>query len=148
MYAVVADVERYPEFLPWCAELHVLKREKENGVEIVTAEMAVAYRGFSERYVSRVRLDSRARTIEAVHVEGPFRRLDTSWRFAQRGAGSEVRFAIDFAFRNPILSAVAGIAFGHVAARMTGAFVGRAAALYGGNNQRSPGHPPPGEPHR
>jgi coenzyme Q-binding protein COQ10 len=131
MYAVVAGVERYPEFLPWCRRLTVEKREQEGDVAIVTAEMVVAYRGLRERYTSRVRLDAKTRTIEARHVEGPFQRLDTLWRFVPLETGSEVHFSIDFAFKNALLSAVAGVAFGYVASRMTESFVTRAHALYG-----------------
>jgi coenzyme Q-binding protein COQ10 len=131
MYAVVADVERYPEFLPWCEGLTVLKRGEEGQVHVLTTEMAVAYHGLRERYVSRVRLDEDAATIEAFHVKGPFERLDTRWRFVPLGKGSEVRFAIDFAFRSALLSAVAGVAFGMVASRMAAAFTARADALYG-----------------
>jgi coenzyme Q-binding protein COQ10 len=131
MFAVVADVERYPEFLPWCAALTVLERETQGDVHILTAEMGIAYHGLSERYVSRVRLDKKAGVIEAVHIKGPFRRLDTRWQFVPLPKGSEIRFAIDFAFRSAILSAVAGVAFGLVAARMAAAFVKRADALYG-----------------
>src|SRR5947207_4619246 len=77
MYAVVADIERYPEFLPWCATVIVRKRKKEGDVEFVTAEMAIAFQALHQLYVSNVRLDDRALTIEARHVEGPFKRLDT-----------------------------------------------------------------------
>ena len=131
MYAVVADIERYPEFLPWCAKVAVRKREREGEVEIVTAEMAIAFQALHQRYVSNVRLDPRALTIEARHVEGPFKRLDTRWRFVPLNTGSEVHFLIDFAFKSMLLSAVAGVAFGFVAARMAEAFVQRANRLYG-----------------
>ncbi len=57
MYAIVADMERYPEFLPWCAALKILKREREGGADIALAEMTVDYHGLKERYVSSVRLD-------------------------------------------------------------------------------------------
>jgi coenzyme Q-binding protein COQ10 len=131
MYAVVADIERYPEFLPWCAQVTVRKRETEGHVELVTAAMRIAFHAFHERYVSLVRLDRSALTIEARHVEGPFQRLDTRWRFVPLDAGSEVHFLIDFAFKSMLLSAVAGVAFGFVAAKMAEAFVQRAHGLYG-----------------
>ena len=131
MFAVVAAIDRYPEFLPWCSKLVIRKREKESDVEYVTAEMFVSYLAFQERYVSRVRLDFPALIIEARHVEGPFRRLDNRWRFVPLARGSEVHFLIDFAFSNPVLSAVAGAAFGLVAARMQQSFIARADALYG-----------------
>ena len=131
MYAVVADIERYPEFLPWCSKVVVRKRETEGHVELVTAEMRIAFHALHERYVSLVRLDRRALTIEARHVEGPFQRLDTRWRFVPLTSGSEVHFLIDFAFKSMLLSAVAGVAFGFVAAKMAEAFVQRAHRLYG-----------------
>jgi coenzyme Q-binding protein COQ10 len=131
MFAVVADIEHYPDFLPWCADLTVLNREHADGVDIVTARMRVAYRGFDESYVSRVRLEPARHAIDARHVEGPFKKLDTRWRFDPLPDGCQVHFLIDFAFKNPLLSAVAGVAFGYVASRMADAFVARADALYG-----------------
>jgi coenzyme Q-binding protein COQ10 len=130
MFDVVADVQSYPEFLPWCSKLVVRKREKQGASEFVTAEMFISYHALQQRYVSCVRLDRASHTIEARHVEGPFRRLDTNWRFVPLEKGSEVHFKIDFAFSNPLLSAVANVAFGYVSSRMTEAFVARATALY------------------
>ena len=131
MYAVVAEVEHYPEFLPWCSRLIVRNSEKDGDVEFITAEMSVSYLAFHESYISRVRLDFPALMIEACHIEGPFKRLDTRWRFVPLARGCEVHFLIDFAFSNPVLSAVAGAAFGLVAAKMQQAFINRANALYG-----------------
>ena len=130
MYSVVADMERYPEFLPWCSDLKILKREHEGPIEIAIAEMAVDYHGLKERYTSRVRLDPRGGMIEAKHVKGPFKKLDTRWRFVPLAQGSEVHVLIDFAFANVLLSAVAGVAFGFVSARMAEAFIRRADDLY------------------
>lgn len=131
MFAVVADVEHYPEFLPWCLSLRVLTRGREGAADIVTAEMVVGYHGVRERYISRVRLDKAARTIEAVHIEGPFERLTNRWRFEPRENGCRIHFFIDFAFRNWLLSAVAGIAFERTVMRMADAFVERAKKIYG-----------------
>src|SRR2546430_16295696 len=64
MYAVVASMDRYPEFLPWCSKLVIRKREKQDDVEYLTAEMLVSYLALRENYVSRVRLDYPALTIE------------------------------------------------------------------------------------
>lgn len=131
MYAVVADMERYPQFLPWCLSLRVLSRAKEGHVDVQTAEMVVSYHAVRERYVSRVRLDPAARIIEAVHIHGPFEKLINRWRFEPKGKGSRVHFFIDFAFKNWLLSAVAGIAFDRTVVRMADAFVDRAKQLYG-----------------
>ncbi|MCH8858340.1 MAG: type II toxin-antitoxin system RatA family toxin [Proteobacteria bacterium] len=136
MFAVVADIERYPQFVPGCAALRVLKRESEGDVRFVTAEVLIASHGLRQRYVSRVTLDARKGTVEAHHVEGPFDHLDTRWRFTPAPNGSEVDFFIDFAFRNRLLSAIAGLAFDTLARGMAGAFVRRADALYGASQQR------------
>jgi len=130
MFAVVADIEAYPKFLPWCSALRV-RDEGVNGVTILVAEMLIAYHGLRERYVSRVKLDPASHSVEASHVEGPFSKLDTVWRFTPNGKGCEVYFLIDFAFRSRMLSAVAGLAFDSVARKMADAFLKRATELYG-----------------
>jgi coenzyme Q-binding protein COQ10 len=134
MYGIVADISRYPEFLPWCERLEILKREKEGDIEYVTAEMAIGYRGLHQSYVSRVELDPVQLMIEARHVKGPFKRLDNRWRFVPLEKGSEIHFLIDFAFQNALLSAVSNVAFGYVASRMAESFIARAKALYGSDD--------------
>lgn len=132
MFAVVADVERYPEFLPWCTGVRVLSREKDGTREIVMAQMEVGYKGFSERYTSRVILDPEARAIDVSQTEGPFRILENNWRFVPlgpKGRKCEVHFRIAFAFRNMLLGMVAGKAFERVQASMARAFAARARAL-------------------
>jgi len=125
MYAVVADVEKYPEFLPWVVALRVLSRH-ENGL---VAEMAVGYGGLRERYTSEVRLNPAARTIEVIEIEGPFKTLENRWRFTPNEQGCEVDFCIEFEFKSRLLHSVAGHAFEQVMLRMTDAFEARAAAL-------------------
>ncbi len=131
MFGVVADVEHYPEFLPWCGGLRVKSREKIGETEILVADMLVSYHGLRERYTSRVTLDPIARTIVAAHVQGPFAHLDNQWRFEPTEHGCRVYFAIDFAFKSRVLSALAGVAFELVARKMADAFAVRAAKLYG-----------------
>jgi|SRR5437868_2317279 coenzyme Q-binding protein COQ10 len=131
MYAVVAAIDHYPEFLPWCSKVVIRNREKDGDIECVTAEMVVSYLALEESYVSRVTLDHPGLMIEARHIEGPFKRLDSRWRFIPLKKGAEVHFLIDFAFSNPLLSVVANAAFGLVAAKMQQAFIARADALYG-----------------
>jgi len=132
MYRVVADVERYPEFLPWVLGLRVKSRQD----NVVIAEMMVGYKAFREKYTSRVQLDPAALTVDVTQAQGPFRRLENHWRFtplkdpAGRDA-CEVQFAIDFEFRNRLLGAVAGAAFEKALLKMSTAFEARAAALSG-----------------
>jgi coenzyme Q-binding protein COQ10 len=130
MYAVVAEVEKYPEFLPWVVALRVLSR-RENGV---TAEMVVGYAGLRERYTSEVALDPAARRIDAVQVPngrigGPFRQLQNHWHFIPQDDHCQVEFSILFEFKNPLLHKVAGLAFEGALLKMADAFEARAAAL-------------------
>lgn len=129
MYAVVADVERYPEFLPWCTALRVKSRTREGEKEIALAEMVVGFKGFRERYTSRVAIDPKAHTISVTQTEGVFKHLNTDWRFTPEGEQCRVDFSIDFEFKSKILGAVAGQAFAHVMTRMSSAFEARAKEL-------------------
>lgn len=129
MYSIVADVERYPEFLPWCAGLRVLSRVNEGHRTILTAEMIVGFRALRERYTSRVILDPTTRTIHVTQTEGVFRQLENHWRFTPEDAGARVDFSIVFEFKSRLLNAVAGNAFGHVLMRMSHAFEERARVL-------------------
>ena len=125
MYAVVSDVEQYPQFLPWVMALRVLSRRDDG----LTAEMAVGYGALRERYTSEVRLDPLARTIDVVEIKGPFKTLETHWRFTPKDEGCEVEFSIAFEFQNRLLHNVAGSAFEKALLKMTDAFEARAAAL-------------------
>lgn len=128
MYAVVSDVEKYPQFLPWVLALRVLSR-RENGL---TAEMAVGYGALRERYTSDVRLDPKARTIDVIQTKGPFKILENHWRFTQKEEGCEVDFSIQFEFKSRLLHSVAGHAFEKVMMKMTDAFEARAKTIQEG----------------
>ena len=126
MYAVVADVDRYPQFLPWCMGLRVLSRQHDGAREVITAEMLVGFKAFRERYTSRIVLDPVARTIAVTQTQGVFRYLRNDWAFAPDGERCQVNFAIEFEFKNRLLGAIAGQAFAHVLTRMSDAFEARA----------------------
>jgi coenzyme Q-binding protein COQ10 len=129
MYAVVADVEQYPEFLPWVVALRIKSRALEEGREILLAEMVVGYWALRERYTSRVILDPSNHTVDVVAIEGPFHRLENHWKFTPQTIGSRVEFAVAFEFSNRLLQAAAGGAFEKVLMKMTDAFEARAASL-------------------
>jgi len=124
----VADVERYPEFVPWCAGLRILSRAKTSWGEVLLAETLVGYKALRERYTSRVELESPCR-IDVAQTEGPFRQLENHWRFASAGNGCRVDFSINFEFKSRVLGRVAGAALGLVMMQMTHAFEARARAL-------------------
>jgi coenzyme Q-binding protein COQ10 len=125
MYRVVADVEQYPQFLPWVLGLRVKSRSG----DVMIAEMLVGYGAFREKYTSRVTLDPAARRIDVVQTDGPFRKLENHWRIRPKGEMCEIDFTIDFEFRNRVMAAVAGAAFEKVLLKMSQAFEARAAAL-------------------
>lgn len=132
MFDLVADVRRYPEFIPHCVALRVLESDVDDGQGSMIAEMVVAYAAFREKFKSRVLLDKRQRRVEADYVEGPFKQLYTLWRFADMEDGCEVDFIIDFEFKNAILQTAASVMFERAFGRMADAFVSRAHQIYGG----------------
>jgi coenzyme Q-binding protein COQ10 len=132
MFAIVADVERYPEFLPWVTGLRVQSREKKGEKEIVLAQMTVGFAALRERYTSRVVLDPAARTIDVTQVEGVFRELDNRWCFTPDGVDGKacrIDFYLRFEFRSRLLSMVASKAMSLAVSTMTHAFEARARAV-------------------
>ncbi len=133
MYDLVADVERYPEFLPWCIALRVLNRDLSEAGGKLRAEMIVSYKVFRERFKSGVALNAADKMIDVIYIDGPFRRLHNQWRFEDKpDGGSTIHFFIAFEFRNILLQSTARVVFEKAFARMSEAFVARADDLYGG----------------
>lgn len=132
MFALVAGIERYPEFLPWCAGARIRQREEDGATEIVTADLIIAYKVFREQFTSRVVLDPAERKIDVQYVKGPFRHLSNKWEFeALPQGGSRIHFFIDFEFRSVTLQTLMNNVFAKAFARMMQAFIDRADALYG-----------------
>jgi coenzyme Q-binding protein COQ10 len=132
MFDLVADVERYPRFVPLCDRLVVHSRETEGDKEILIATMTVSYRFLHESFTSRVTLDRKAMTIRAQYLDGPFRHLDNIWSFEEIGPHeSKVRFTIDYEFRSRTLSALMGAVFDRAFRRFAEAFETRADEVYG-----------------
>jgi coenzyme Q-binding protein COQ10 len=130
MFDVVADVEKYPQFLPWCVGLRVLKREHVKAREVLLAEMVVGYMSIREKYTSRVILDRSGLTIDVAQTDGPFRVLENHWRFTVEGEGCRIELALAYEFRSRMLNAVANAAFGRVYTKMADAFEARARTLF------------------
>lgn len=131
MFDLVADVARYPEFLPWCRAARIL----EQGDGWFMAELAIAYKGFGESYTSRVTLTppdlSGHGAIDVEMVRGPFHHLTNRWRFSPEGGGTRIAFELDFAFRSRMLEMMMGGFFTKATDKMGQAFRERADALYG-----------------
>ncbi len=127
LFDLVADVERYPEFLPWCLGARV----RERSATTITADLLIGFRMVRERFTSRVVLD-RPRGIDVSYTEGPFRYLNNHWSFAaQPDGGCLIDFYVDFEFRSRMLQKIIGLLFNEAVKRMVSAFEARARQLYG-----------------
>lgn len=133
MYALVAEVARYPEFLPWTAAARIRARTpRPDGSEVMEADLVISFKVFRERFGSRVVLYPAERRIETDYLDGPFRHMHSHWQFTDRAEGGcEVDFHVDFEFRNAILQKIIGVVFDEAMRRVVRAFEARAAALYG-----------------
>lgn len=128
MYALVADVERYPEFLPWCKTARITKRF-EDGSFLAVLEVGQGF--IKERFTSKVVLPKPPQRIEVEYLDGPMRYLSNHWTFAPSDAGGcTVDFYVDFEFRNPLFQKMMGLFFNEIVRRMVGAFETRAKSLY------------------
>lgn len=132
MFSLVAAIDRYPDFLPWCSGARIRRREREGEKEILLADLIVSYKVFREQFTSRVTLDREARTIDVGYVQGPFRYLHNKWEFEQLpDGGCRIHFCIDFEFKSATLQKMMGAMFSRAFAKMMQAFIDRADELYG-----------------
>ena len=132
MYDLVADVARYPEFLPWTAAARIRSRDQRGDHEEMLADLVISFKVFRETFGSRVVLWPDEQRIKTAYIDGPFRHMESEWRFRDLDdGGCEVSFWVDFEFRNPILGRVIGAVFNEAMHRVVAAFERRAGALYG-----------------
>lgn len=133
MYDLVADVARYPEFLPWTAAARIRSRTPVgDGSEVMEADLVISFKVFRERFGSRVTLWPADMRIRTEYLDGPFRYMHSTWAFRDRPEGGcEVLFNVDFEFRNAILQKVIGVVFDEAMRRVVRAFETRAQSLYG-----------------
>ena len=132
MYDLVADVARYPEFLPWNSAARIRSRTPCDGGEVMEADLVISFKLFRERFGSRVTLLPDQGRILTEYIDGPFKHLKSVWTFADVPGGCDVTFDVDFEFRNAILAAVIGLVFNEAMTRVVRAFEARAKVLYGG----------------
>lgn len=133
MFALVADVESYPRFVPLCQSLVVRGRKRQDdGTEIVVADMTVSYKLFRETFTSRIVLDPEKQTIDVTYLDGPIRHLENRWLFRPIDERhSEVSFFISYEFQNRALAAIMGAVFEQAFRRFASAFEARADEVYG-----------------
>ena len=138
MFDLVATIQKYPEFLPWCLAARIRKREG----NVITADLVIGYKMVRERFTSRVtltrpgRLKATPGIIDVDYIQGPLHYLNNHWRFEPHPDGCLVDFCVDFEFKSKVLQKLIVALFNEAFKRMVGAFEARAAALYGNASHR------------
>jgi coenzyme Q-binding protein COQ10 len=128
MFDLVADVRRYPEFLPWCLAARIRERQGDT----LLADLVIGFKMVRERFASRVVLDRPGRTIAVSYADGPFKYMANHWRFEPTaGGGCLIDFYVDFEFKSVLLQKLIGVLFNEAVRRMVAAFEARAKQLYG-----------------
>ena len=131
MFALVADVEKYPEFLPLCEALSIKRDYKDNqGRKVLIADMTCGYKTLRENFTSRVRLDRAQNEIFVEYIDGPFRYLENKWSFLTHNNGCMVTFNIKYEFKSRMLGVLVGGLFDKAFRKFASAFEARAGQVY------------------
>lgn len=131
MFALVADVEKYPQFLPLCEGLTIRSRKEREGRTILIADMTVGYKAIRETFTSQVMLKPDENVIEVKYLDGPFKYLTNIWRFEPLPGGARVNFFIDYEFKSRMLGLLMGTMFDRGFRMFAEAFEKRANEIYG-----------------
>lgn len=131
MYDLVADVARYPEFLPWTSAARIRETRVEGDKVVMLADLVISFKVFRERFGSRVTLWPDVKKIDTEYLDGPFKYMISNWTFTDAEGGCDVSFHVDFEFRNKLLQATATVFFNEAMQRVVRAFERRASELYG-----------------
>ena len=128
MFDLVADVGRYPEFLPWCIGARIRTRTE----TLMVADLIIGFKGLRENFTSNVMLNREAMTIDVSYQDGPFKYLKNNWKFKNFDAGQcSLDFYVEFEFKSRILQKMIEMLFSEAVRRMVTAFEQRAAQVYG-----------------
>ncbi|UAB90556.1 type II toxin-antitoxin system RatA family toxin [Ruegeria sp. SCSIO 43209] len=131
MYDLVADVAKYPEFLPWCAAARIRRTYQAGDGKVMEADLVISFKVFRERFGSRVTLFDELKRIDTEYLDGPFKYMRSDWEFEDTVDGCNVSFHVDFEFKNAVLQGIIGVVFNEAMHRIVRAFEQRAAVLYG-----------------
>jgi coenzyme Q-binding protein COQ10 len=127
LFKLVAEVERYPEFLPWCLSCKIKRREG----NMLYADLVIGYKMIREQFTSKVTLNS-PESVQVEYLSGPMKYLSNQWKFSpEEGGGCSIDFFVDFEFKNGLMQNLMGIFFHEIVRRMVSAFEQRARTLYG-----------------
>ncbi len=131
MYDLVADVEKYPQFLPLTESLRIRKRETKDGHEVLVADMTAGYKAIRETFVTEVALFPEVPKVDVRYIDGPFSHLRNRWQFIPTANGCEIDFFIDYEFKSRLLGMVVGAVFDQAFRKFAEAFEARARQVYG-----------------
>lgn len=135
LFDIVAGVERYPEFLPWCSAARITERQG----DVFFADLVISFKVWRERFTSKVTLERSERVIHVEYINGPFKYLNNHWKFLDGPEGGcIIDFHVDFEFKSRVLQQLIGLLFDEAVRRMVGAFETRARTLHG---DRGPSRP-------
>ena len=131
MFDLVADIDNYSEFLPWCNNSKVIKRETIDDVEVVIADLEIGYDQFVYTYRSEVKLSNDKSSIKVINLDGPFKYLKNNWKFKEMSNNNcEVQFDIDFELNVSLLDLLMRKFFDLAFQKMVEAFINRAKEVY------------------
>lgn len=135
LFDIVASVDRYPEFLPWCSAARINDREG----DIFLADLVISFKVWREKFTSKVTLRRSEREIDVEYVNGPFKYMNNYWKFLDGPEGGcIIDFHVEFEFKSRVLQQLIGLLFDEAVRRMVGAFETRARKLHG---DRGPSRP-------
>ncbi|MGB1235112.1 MAG: type II toxin-antitoxin system RatA family toxin [Planktomarina sp.] len=130
MYTLVADVAQYPKFIPWCAAARIRREVNQGDKTLMEADLVISFKVFREKFGSRVILWPETKQIDTEYIDGPFKYMKSNWSFEDVDGGCNVKFHVDFEFKNAILQGIIGVVFNEAMQRIVRAFERRAAELY------------------
>lgn len=131
MFDLVADIESYPDFIPYCENTRLIERQEGTEAAVLVVDMTVGYRILRETFRSRVTLDRPKLDIKANYISGPVKTLVNEWTFEPLASGSRIHFYLDYEFRSRALGALMNAMFDRVFKRFADAFEARADTVYG-----------------
>ena len=131
IFELVADVAKYPEFLPWCTGARVRERQPTTTGETMVADLMIGFKMVRERFTSRVTLDRPDLRVDVEYLQGPFKHLKNHWTFSATPNGQcQIDFHLEFEFSSVLLQKLIGVLFHEAVRRMVAAFEARAHQLY------------------
>ena len=127
---LVLDIEKYPEFVPFCLDSHVYEKNKEDNQTLIIADLTIGKGPFKDTYKSDVKFDKENSTINVTNIGGPLNHLENNWKFIETEGGTEISFDIDFEIENKFLNVLMSKSFEYGLNKIADAFQKRAEDLY------------------